>query len=87
MAPAMMLACHTDLVDLDGPLWLAEDRTNGLRYDEDTIYPPKAGLWTLRDWLTLTCANFYLIMIINSIRRNRYDTKFGNPAYDLAVNA
>ena len=45
MAPAMVLAQHADLVDLDGPLWLAEDRANGLRYDGATIYPPKAELW------------------------------------------
>ena len=45
MAPAMILAQHADLVDLDGPLWLAEDRANGLRYDGATIYPPTAELW------------------------------------------
>ena len=45
MAPAMILAQHADLVDLDGPLWLAEDRAHGLRYDGATIYPPKAELW------------------------------------------
>ena len=45
MAPAMVLAQHADLVDLDGPLWLAEDRANGLRYDGATIYPPTAELW------------------------------------------
>ena len=45
MAPAMVLAQHADLVDLDGPLWLAEDRANGLRYDGATLYPPTAELW------------------------------------------
>jgi L-alanine-DL-glutamate epimerase-like enolase superfamily enzyme len=45
MAPAMILAQHADLVDLDGPLWLAEDRANGLRYDGATIYPPSPDLW------------------------------------------
>ena len=45
IAPAMILAQHADLVDLDGPLWLAEDRANGLRYDGATIYPPTAELW------------------------------------------
>ena len=45
MAPAMVLAQHADLVDLDGPLWLAKDRTHGLRYDGSMIYPPKAELW------------------------------------------
>ena len=45
MAPAMLLAQHADLVDLDGPLWLAEDRTHGLRYDGARIYPPANQLW------------------------------------------
>jgi L-alanine-DL-glutamate epimerase-like enolase superfamily enzyme len=45
MAPAMVLAQLADLVDLDGPLWLAEDRANGLRYDGATIHPPRAELW------------------------------------------
>jgi L-alanine-DL-glutamate epimerase-like enolase superfamily enzyme len=45
MAPAMLLAQHADLVDLDGPLWLVEDRANGLRYDGATIHPPNAALW------------------------------------------
>jgi L-alanine-DL-glutamate epimerase-like enolase superfamily enzyme len=45
MAPAMHLAQHADLVDLDGPLWLAEDRANGLRYDGATVHPPNPDLW------------------------------------------
>ena len=45
MAPAMILAQHADLVDLDGPLWLAEDRAHGLHYDGSTIYPPESNLW------------------------------------------
>ena len=45
MAPAMLLAQHADMVDLDGPLWLAEDCPHGLRYDSATIHPPKAALW------------------------------------------
>ncbi|MBL71370.1 MAG: dipeptide epimerase [Rhodobiaceae bacterium] len=45
MAPAMVLAQLADLVDLDGPLWLAEDLAYGLRYDGATIYPPDAKLW------------------------------------------
>jgi L-alanine-DL-glutamate epimerase-like enolase superfamily enzyme len=45
MAPAMLVAQRARYVDLDGPLLLAKDRDNGLRYDGSTIYPPDAGLW------------------------------------------
>ena len=45
MAPAMMIAQDARVVDLDGPLLLAKDRDDGLRYDGSTVYPPDAGLW------------------------------------------
>lgn len=45
MAPAMLLVQHARFVDLDGPLLLACDRDNGLRYDGSTVYPPDAALW------------------------------------------
>ena len=45
MAPAMLLAREARFVDLDGPLLLARDRAEGLRYDESLIYPPEAALW------------------------------------------
>jgi L-alanine-DL-glutamate epimerase-like enolase superfamily enzyme len=45
MAPAMMIAQHARVVDLDGPLLLAEDRDDGLRYDGSTVFPPDASLW------------------------------------------
>ncbi len=45
MAPAMMIAQGARVVDLDGPLLLAKDRNNGLRYEGSTVYPPDAGLW------------------------------------------
>ena len=45
MAPAMMIAQGARVVDLDGPLLLAKDRDNGLRYDGSTVFPPDAGLW------------------------------------------
>jgi len=32
-------------VDLDGPLLLARDRENGLRYDDSLVYPPESSLW------------------------------------------
>lgn len=45
MAPAMVIAQQARFVDLDGPLLLAGDRADGLRYDGSTIYPPDAALW------------------------------------------
>ena len=45
MAPAVLLAQGADYVDLDGPLLLAEDRDNALRYDEAGVHPPDAALW------------------------------------------
>jgi L-Ala-D/L-Glu epimerase len=45
MAPAMLLAQRARVVDLDGPLLLAKDRLNGLRYDGSLAYPPEPELW------------------------------------------
>src|ERR1700675_449565 len=45
MAPAMLLTAQARFVDLDGPLLLARDRDDGLRYDGSLIYPPDAALW------------------------------------------
>ena len=45
MAPAMLLAAQARFVDLDGPLLLARDRDNGLRYEGSLVYPPDAKLW------------------------------------------
>jgi L-alanine-DL-glutamate epimerase-like enolase superfamily enzyme len=45
MAPAMLLTPQARFVDLDGPLLLARDRADGLRYDGSLIYPPEAALW------------------------------------------
>ncbi|MDB5458890.1 MAG: Mandelate racemase/muconate lactonizing protein, partial [Caulobacteraceae bacterium] len=40
MAPAMLIARQARFVDLDGPLLLAGDRDDRLRYDDSTVYPP-----------------------------------------------
>jgi L-alanine-DL-glutamate epimerase-like enolase superfamily enzyme len=45
MAPAMLVAQRARVVDLDGPLLLASDRPEGLRYDGSVIYPPEPDLW------------------------------------------
>jgi L-alanine-DL-glutamate epimerase-like enolase superfamily enzyme len=45
MAPAMLLAGGADWVDLDGSLWLAQDRPHGLRWDGKQLHPATAELW------------------------------------------
>lgn len=45
MAPAMLLTPQARFVDLDGPLLLARDRDDGLRYEDSLVYPPAAALW------------------------------------------
>jgi L-Ala-D/L-Glu epimerase len=44
-APALLLAQRARYVDLDGPLLLARDRPEGLRYEGSLVYPPQAALW------------------------------------------
>jgi L-alanine-DL-glutamate epimerase-like enolase superfamily enzyme len=45
MAPAMLVAQRARVVDLDGPLLLAKDRADGLRYDGSLVYPSTSALW------------------------------------------
>lgn len=45
MAPATLLAQGAAFTDLDGPLLLAEDRTNPLHYDDAGVHPPNPALW------------------------------------------
>jgi L-Ala-D/L-Glu epimerase / N-acetyl-D-glutamate racemase len=45
MAPAVLVAQGAAVVDLDGPLLLAEDRDNALVFDENGVHPPDAALW------------------------------------------
>ena len=45
MAPAVLLAQRARYVDLDGPLLLARDRLDGIRYQNSLIYPPPPALW------------------------------------------
>jgi L-alanine-DL-glutamate epimerase-like enolase superfamily enzyme len=45
MAPAMLIAQHARVVDLDGALLLARDRPDGLRYAGSLVYPPTPALW------------------------------------------
>lgn len=45
MAPATILAQGVAFTDLDGPLLLAEDRDEPLKFDEAGVHAPTAGLW------------------------------------------
>lgn len=45
MAPAVLLAQGAHIVDLDGPLLLAEDRATPLDYDAAGVHPPRPELW------------------------------------------
>ncbi len=45
IAPALLVAQHANIVDLDGPLHLAIDRGAGLRYTGSTINPADPNLW------------------------------------------
>jgi L-alanine-DL-glutamate epimerase-like enolase superfamily enzyme len=45
IAPAIHVAMLSDYADLDGPLWLAEDRPGGVREENGLLHPPAAGFW------------------------------------------
>jgi L-Ala-D/L-Glu epimerase len=45
MAPAMLVAQLGDVVDLDGPLLLKNDRQPGIRYDGSIMQPAPPELW------------------------------------------
>ncbi|WP_010186908.1 N-acetyl-D-Glu racemase DgcA [Sphingomonas sp. PAMC 26605] len=45
IAPAMLLAGEAAFVDLDGPLWLAEDRPGGVVDRNGVLVPPEPGFW------------------------------------------
>ena len=45
MAPGVLVAQGAAVTDLDGPLLLATDRSNGLTYDAAGVHPPAANLW------------------------------------------
>ena len=45
MAPAVLVAQGAEVVDLDGPLLLAEDRDAPLVYDAAGVHPASAELW------------------------------------------
>jgi L-Ala-D/L-Glu epimerase / N-acetyl-D-glutamate racemase len=45
MAPMLMLESLADVIDLDGPLLLARDVKNGLKYDDAVVHSPSRKLW------------------------------------------
>jgi L-alanine-DL-glutamate epimerase-like enolase superfamily enzyme len=45
VAPAILIAQTARFVDLDGPLLLAKDRADGLRYVGSLVYPATPALW------------------------------------------
>lgn len=45
MAPAVVVAQRAHVVDLDGPLLLAQDCEHGLRYQGSELFPPTPALW------------------------------------------
>ncbi|HYJ81352.1 MAG TPA: N-acetyl-D-Glu racemase DgcA [Allosphingosinicella sp.] len=48
IAPAFHVAAMSDFVDLDGPLWLREDRPGGVRDEGGMLVPPERGFWGSR---------------------------------------
>jgi L-Ala-D/L-Glu epimerase len=45
IAPAVLLGQRARVVDLDGPLLLAADRPDGLRFEGSVVYPAPPTLW------------------------------------------
>ncbi|MCY4301310.1 MAG: dipeptide epimerase [Aestuariivita sp.] len=45
IAPAVLVAQDVDMVDLDAPILLAEDRDEPLKFDEKYVYPAATKLW------------------------------------------
>jgi L-alanine-DL-glutamate epimerase-like enolase superfamily enzyme len=45
IAPAFHIARHAQFVDLDGPLWLKQDRPGGVRLEAGKLLPASDSLW------------------------------------------
>ena len=45
IAPALHLARTSDFVDLDGPVWLVNDRAGGVRNERGMLALPASGFW------------------------------------------
>lgn len=45
IAPAMHIAAQADYADLDGPLWIKEDREGGVSLQQGLLMPAAPGFW------------------------------------------
>ena len=45
IGPAHIIARLADFADLDGPLLLAYDHPQGMRYEGGQVLPPQRGFW------------------------------------------
>lgn len=45
IAPALEIAREAEFADLDGPLWLSDDYTDGVKLQDGLLSPPAAGFW------------------------------------------
>jgi hypothetical protein len=45
IAPAFHIARHAAFVDLDGPLWLKQDHSGGVRLENGKLLAPADALW------------------------------------------
>ena len=45
IVPALQIARHADFVDLDGPVWLKDDRVGGVSIKNGQLMPPQRGFW------------------------------------------
>jgi len=48
IAAALHIARMSDFVDLDGPIWLAEDRAGGAHDQGGMLLPPAPGFWGMQ---------------------------------------
>lgn len=45
IAPAFLIAAQSDVVDIDGPIYLVDDRPDPMRFEGDRVWPPSRQLW------------------------------------------
>lgn len=45
IAPALHVAARADFADLDGPVWMAQDRVGGVTLRNGMLWPPAPGFW------------------------------------------
>ena len=45
MAPAFVVAQYCQLADLDGPIWLRDDRANAISFNQGVMSLPTSALW------------------------------------------